>query len=228
MAEEIVDPQNYLVARDQIPSSIVFPENGKLRSRKVVTRSNRGHVYKFASQKCGRTLHLESTLEYDRAILLEFDRDVIRFQEQPFRLKYADSGEVKIAFPDLLVYKRGGAKVIEEIKGEDDLPEYRHKFEVEGIVLRQHGYEFIVHTEKYIHVEPRFSNAKKLLPYRRFRISDLLRERVRATLEGKTLSGRDLCSQIDELSIDDLLAMVAQGHISADLSSSFGQDMKFN
>ena len=93
---------------------ITNPESGVLqhgRSRKVVKRSNCGHPVKFASQKCGRSVHLESPLEYDLAIQLEFDPSVILFQEQPLAVKIQYDGKIRTVYPDLAVYKDDGSTV---------------------------------------------------------------------------------------------------------------------
>lgn len=58
-----------------------------------------------------------SGIERDRVTILEFDPSMILFQEQPFKLEYADcNDEIKVKFPDLLVYRDDGSITVEEIK----------------------------------------------------------------------------------------------------------------
>lgn len=215
---------NLLLPSMAIPSRIIMPENGANRARKVVHRSNHGHVVKFASKKCSRTLELESLLEYDRAIQLEFHPDVITFQEQPFLLEYADDGVIKKIFPDFLVLYRDGSRIIEEVKPlkEAALPEFCRRSDIEKRVLSQHGYGFDVLTELKIRHGLELVNSKKLLPYRRYTVSSLLRESVKNVLCKGAETGHALIGHVAGLTEEALYTMVAHGHIVGDLSVSLG------
>jgi hypothetical protein len=131
-------------------SRIIFPEKGMVRSRKVISRSNHGHVYKFSSIKCGRILHLESGNEYNLANIYEFDHTVIYFQEQPFKLEYSDEDEIKTCFPDFLVFRDDGSMTVEEVKNETEVnkSENEQKFKLEKNALDQHGYFKRLITDK--------------------------------------------------------------------------------
>lgn len=210
-------PQNH----NTDPSRLILPGNNQVRARKIVRRSNHGHVYKFASLKCARTLELESGLEYDRAIMLEFDPTVIIFQEQPFTLEYADDcGEIRIAYPDLLVFRDDGSSVIEEIKPSSKAanPEIKRKFELEKNALEQHGYGFAIVTELEIRSGLSLKNSKKLLPYRRAAVSSVLREQVLEALRTADKSGLELIQQVYGLTHDLLHSLHSQGFIASDLS----------
>ena len=138
-----------------IPAVFTFPSEENGRARKVVRRSNHGHVFKFASKKCRRIIELESVLEYDRAILLEMDPDVLAFQEQPFRIDYADQGKIHKIFPDFLVERRNGLLTVEEVKPEAkaSLPEFSRRFSIERVLVAKRGYSFSVLTENEIRTD---------------------------------------------------------------------------
>lgn len=212
-----------------IPATITFPDSENGRARKVVRRSNHGHVFKFASKKCQRTVELESTLEYDRAILLETDPEVVDFQEQPFWLAYGDEGVIHTIIPDFLVRRRNGSLTVEEVKpsSKANQPKYHRRFSIEEMVLAKHGYLFEVQTEKDIRTGTRLHNAKKLLPYRRVEVKSLVREAVLDTLRRGPVTGSILLAGIAGLSRDALFALVAHGHVSMDFTARVGTECLF-
>lgn len=202
------------------PSRIIPPDKDQVRARKVIFRSNHGHVYKFQSLKCGRCLHLAYGLEYDRATILEFDSAVIYFREQPFRLEYSDEGKIRNKYPDLLVFYDDGSVIVEEIKPASIAsdPEIKRVFELEKIALEQHGYGFSVVTDLEIRGGLLLENSKKLKQYRRTVVSAVIRENVLATLQDREVSGRELINQVYGLSHGLLLSLLAQGFVTVDLA----------
>lgn len=207
-------------AGHSISSSIKHPGVDQIRARKVISRSNYGHVYKFASIKCARIIELESGLEYDQAIIHEFDHSVVYFQEQPFALEYADENKIKVIYPDFLVYRDDGSMTIEEVKplSKLDIPKTKRRFELEKNALEQHGYEFVVSTELEIRSGLRLENSRKLLPYRRSPVSAILRENVISALQIRELPACELIQLVHCLNYDLLLSLLAQSYISTDLS----------
>lgn len=217
---------NLLLSSPAIPSRIIMPDGGAIRARKVVHRSNHGHVYKFPSLKCGRMIELESGLEYDRAVLLEIDSDVVEFQEQPFRLEYAYNGAIKKVFPDFLVHYRNGSRIVEEVKmlQEASKPE----FAIEKRVLAQHGYKFFVLTNLKIRDGHHLKNSKTLLPFRRYPVNSLLRESVKEVLSRGAKTGYSIIERVKGLTEEALYTMVAHGHIAADLSVPLGLETLYS
>lgn len=203
------------------PSRIIPPDKNRIRARNVISRSNHGHPYKFPSIKCGRTLHLESGIERDRVTILEFDPSVILFQEQPFKLEYADyDGEIKAKFPDLLVYRDDGSVTVEEIKLQSEVakPEIKRLFEYEKAAVEQHGYRFEVLTDEEIRSGLLLKNSIMLKPYRRSVVSAVLRASVLAALRECELSSQELINEVYGLTYELVLSLMAQGFISTDLS----------
>lgn len=208
---------------------MVLPPNDLLRARKVVRRSNYGHVIKFASTKCGRMVELESLLEHDLAVLHEFNQDVIVFQEQPFRLELTLNGVVRNQFPDFLVFYDNGSVVVEEVKPFNKLsdPDITRKFEIQKEIFESLGYGFKVVTDKEIRSGLTLENSKRLLPYRRHAIDPLVRDVVRNTIGDYAKSGWELTRECYGVTEETLLAMVAQGILATDLSQILSLESHF-
>ena len=215
--------EKILFPKGKIASRLTIPE-GDARARKVVKRSNYGHVVKFPSVKCNRIIEAESLLEYDRVILLEMDSNVASFQEQPFMLEYEDDGVIKKIYPDFLVIRRDGTKTVEEVKPsyKAKLPKFLRRIALEEKALAQHGYSFELQTENEIRREPRLANAKNLLPCRRNKVNPLTKKSVTRHLKNGPLTWAELISQIPELSHEELKNLVAHGVVSCDLTIPHG------
>src|SRR5437868_5577153 len=82
---------------------VVLPEDGKIRSRTVVSRSRARGTGMFPSWKMGRMVHWESPNELNALRLLDSDASVHSFQEQPLLIHYQMDGEACLHYPDLLV-----------------------------------------------------------------------------------------------------------------------------
>jgi hypothetical protein len=95
--------------------SIVFPEAGKLRSRKIVSRSSARPKGKYPSWKMRRMLQWESENELNAFRLLDCDPDVTRFYEQPCQVMYDLDGLARSHYPDILVEKNS-RKELWEVK----------------------------------------------------------------------------------------------------------------
>ena len=190
------------------------------RSRKVVKRSNHGHVYKFASQKCGRTIQLESSLEYDLAIILEFEPGVILYQEQPLELQIVMDDKIKTVYPDMMVFQDDGSTQIIEVKPAEKAqrPPIMKKFELEHQALESLGYQFKVFTECDIRNGLRLKNSRKILPFRRIPVGPILKESVLSALKWRPMPAKEMLLLIHGLTFELLFALVAHGVISTDLS----------
>lgn len=217
-----------LIPHEKVVSLVTMPTDDAVRARKVVRTSNHGHVVKFASMKCRRIIEAESLLEYDRFILLETTPHVVLFQEQPFKLEYEDNGVIKAIYPDVLVIRRDGSKTIEEIKPSELVsdPCFERRIQLEKKVLAQHGYDFSVQTELEIRKEPRLSNAKKLLTFRRRSINPLHLSSVADLLCDGALTVKNLIENIPGLTPEDVWVLAAHGHVIIDLGVPLGISSK--
>ena len=128
-------------------------------------------LYKFPSLKLNRTVFCDSTLKVDFAYLLEFDRNVLTFQEQPAQIKFHKDGHLHDYAPDFLV-TRPEVKQLVTVKWE----KYANSYEYQGLfpyiskICKEQGFEFLVLTEESIRLQPRLSTIKLLLKYSRTQV----------------------------------------------------------
>lgn len=201
---------------DEMPYSLIWPDQAHGRARKVVQRSNYKHPVKLMSVKNSGIVEVESLLEYDRAILLETDCSVQSFQEQPFLIEYMDEGKKHKIYPDFLVQKKDGTKVIEEVKPIFKLsdPRVSRRFSIEKRILEKEDYGFSVMTEREIRFESNLNMIKKIYAYRRRKVSPVIRELVLDELLKKTCSSHELIQKIEGLVEEDLFSLVTNSVIS--------------
>lgn len=70
----------------------------------------------FSSYKNKRQINFESKLEHDFYLLLEFDRTVTSYQEQPFKIYYIYQEKKRRYTPDTLVNYIDGTQKVFEVK----------------------------------------------------------------------------------------------------------------
>jgi len=130
--------------------------------------AGRKNLGKFASVKTGRVAWYESLLEKDFMYLLDYDRDVSYWHEQPLRIRFNHGGKVNRYTPDLEVH-RAAQKQLIEVKPKDkvDSGEWDVLFRAASSICEQEGYEFLVLTEEVIRMQPRLENVKILWKYAR-------------------------------------------------------------
>lgn len=121
----------------------------------------------FASVKNGRSMAYESALERDYFLLLEFDADVLSYEEQPLTLDGALDGKTFKYTPDCLVHHRSGEKILAEVK-------YKSELEKDSELVRrlmaakdsagENGFSFRVVTDENIR-GPMLTNVRFLYQY---------------------------------------------------------------
>lgn len=123
----------------------------------------------FASIKNGRNVAYESLLERDFFLLLEFDRLVSSYEEQPLRLSYHYGNRDIPYTPDALVqyHDETLSPCIFEIKYSDEIKEkkvfLREKFEQIENFLRLNDMEFKLFTE--LDIRTQFLENAKMIYY---------------------------------------------------------------
>lgn len=124
-------------------------KNGKLKQRKPKFRE--GYM---SSNKNGKDMHYRSGYECKVYEILESDPNVLRYDVEPFPIKYSFNGETHDYFPDLIVYYVDPEKPPEvlEIKpsAQTSLPKNKAKWTFCQQYCESRGYNFIVLTEKGI------------------------------------------------------------------------------
>lgn len=124
----------------------------------------------------------ESTLERDLMEILWFDRNVLRFEEQPIEITFIDKdGKSRKYTPDVLVFYRPEVIPTEslspmlcEVKYRKDLFEQwkdlKPKFHAARAYAKEKGWVFKIWTEKEIRT-PYLYNVKFLRQYRKSQVS---------------------------------------------------------
>lgn len=124
------------------------------------------NIGKFPSLKNKSTVWFESHLERDFIYLLEFDKEVIKYQEQPFKINYFLDGKKRFYTPDFFVEKQHKNQVV-EIKPQSKIEnaEFIHFSNQMTVFFAQKGYEYLVITDSTIRLQPKLSNIKLLWRY---------------------------------------------------------------
>ncbi len=108
----------------------------------------------FKSYKNNKQLAFESILERDFFTLLEFDRNVVEYEEQPLKLKYMLKAKNTRYTPDVLVIYKDYSKKIFEVKYQSDIdsdPELQHKISIlKEEIARQMSIPFDTFTDTQI------------------------------------------------------------------------------
>ena len=203
--------------------------------RKIPTnrRSLTGLV---ASRKNDRMVASESSLERDFMLLLDFDRTVERYEEQPVKIDYRDAkGRKRTYTPDILVHYRQNlppekpsTPLLCEVKYRKDLFEHwkenKPKMRAGRAYAREQGWRFRIITEREVRT-PYLENARFLRQYQRITPSatdqELLLETLRELREAAPESVL-LAIHHDPLKRAELLPtlwhLLAVGTIEADLT----------
>jgi hypothetical protein len=137
-------------------------------TRKITNRGSKKNIGKFPSIKMGRVIKWETLIERDEIYLLEYDREVTAYEEQPERIHYVLDGKKHHYTPDFKVERSGKIQIVEvKRKKEVDKGKYTSLFrEIKG-QCRQNGRKFVVATDEMIRVEPQLGNIKMLYRYAR-------------------------------------------------------------
>ncbi len=98
---------------------IIFPKDGKIRSRKVVKRSNARNTGKYPSWKMKRMMQWESVHEGNAMRILDATPSVTSFTEQPCEITYTLNGIQHRHYPDFMVIE-GNCRELWEVKTEAD------------------------------------------------------------------------------------------------------------
>lgn len=143
-----------------------------MKSRKITNSGTLKNIGKFPSIKNEKLVWFESHLERDFIYLIEFDKSIIRYREQPFKVEYLLDGKKRNYFPDFLVEREGRKQVIEikpQSKTEKD--EFVHFSRVMKNRLTELGYEYLVITDSTIRLQPKLSNIQLLWRYARYPVN---------------------------------------------------------
>jgi len=175
----------YILDRmDNVILEIKFPEEGEVRSRKIVTRSRARATGKYPSWKMGRMIQWESVNELNAYRLLDANSDAIAYHEQPLTIQFVLNGETHKHFPDTMV-QWGRSRELWEIKPTSEAirPEYAERTRFLEAALPQLGFAYRLVLAEDLKKEPRLSNVLMVLKFGRAPIPDLAREQFRQAIQ---------------------------------------------
>lgn len=199
--------------------SIEYPENGKIRSRKVVTRSRHRATGKYPSWKMAQMVEWESRNELNAFRLLDASPAVNAFSDQPCVINYILENEQHKHYPDILV-EIGYKKELWEIKPKKDIlkPEIIKRTELMEVELPKHGYRYRVITDDLLSKEPRMSNILTILKFGRNPINIYEEELFRKNYSEELTWGEISNGQLGKKGKQILCRKILDGLISLNIN----------
>lgn len=143
---------------------------------RIRTPKNTGtlkNIGKFPSLKNKTTIWFESHLERDFIYLIEFDKKIVKYCEQPFKVNYHIDKKSHFYTPDFLLSQENKKQVIEvKPHSKTEKEEFKSFSNLITEYLAGQGYEYLVVTDQTIRIQPRLSNIKLLWYYARIPITN--------------------------------------------------------
>lgn len=152
----------------------------------------------FASYKNKRQIAFESVLERDFYMLLEFDYDVVKYEEQPLSINYEyfDGGKRKYT-PDVLVTYKNKKEFLYEIKYMNEIMsniELSKKIDLlKKTFSHEHNITFMLFTDNDVN-KIYLDNLKFLYNYAFIPENEIFYNKI-----------NDVLNSIDSISVSDLL-----------------------
>jgi hypothetical protein len=123
---------------------------------------------KFPSLKLNRTVLWGSQVQRDYIYLLEFDSEVLSYEERPSRISHLLVGLRDKYVPDFLVMRRDNKQII-DIKPEEYIVKEENAafYRLVSANCYREGFEFLIISDMAVRVQPRLDNIKLLWRYAR-------------------------------------------------------------
>lgn len=210
--------------------SILFPEPGQVRSRKVVSRSNARSTGKYPSWKMGRMIHWKSVNELNAFRLLDCDPNVTSYSEQPCQIVYVLDGVERVHYPDILVTTTGG-KQLWEVKHRSNAsePEVLARAAFLSRALPGWGYGYQTVFGEDLARQPRLNNANLLLRFGKRAVNDCEWEGVRRALEEQEplVWSEAISGNYGARGREILSSLVLRGVLTIDMNSPISPTTEF-
>jgi hypothetical protein len=208
---------NQLIAVPKI--QINFPQDGKIRSRKVVKRSNARNTGKYPSWKMQRMMQWESVNEGNAMRILDATPHVTFFNEQPCEIIYTLNGVKHRHYPDLMVIE-GNYREFWEVKTEVDAnsPEVAKRTDFLIETLPEYGYSYRMVLAEILAKQPRLDNVKRLNKLGRKPISKLEQERIRRLFNHNPIISWGVFEQESPERLRNISRMILEGKLSIDMN----------
>lgn len=155
---------------------------------------------KFPSIKMNRMINFESGLERDFIYLLDFDKRITHFEEQPIRIDYKINGKTYSYTPDFHAVVNGENWLYEcKPKKFANSKKNQLKFKVAERWCRDTEWGFQVITDDLIRSGCRLKNVKYLTNFSRFVVSSELIAKIYAILHNYPVARLiDVVSQMSD------------------------------
>lgn len=154
--------------------------------------SNRGGniIGYYPSLKMGRMVAFESTIERDLVYLLDYERQVEEFNEQPCKIEYLHNGKKHTYTPDFLIGFVGGHKAIVECKPVEltSKEENQRKFEAGRQWAANEGVSYEVVTDEMLRQGCRLQNIKFLSQFARHQLPVAVKQQIFKLLQSSPQS----------------------------------------
>lgn len=157
--------------------------------------------------------------------LLEFDRSIVTYSEQPEPLTYHEDGVARKYTPDFLARTDAGYTVFEvkpyEIANSEP---WKSRLNHLSKLYREMGFEYRVMTEVEIRREPRLSNVVTLLRYQRQSVPEEASELIVRMLEAGPMTLGSLEERVERHHLDrtSIYSLLARGQLVIDIDQPLG------
>lgn len=197
---------------------INFPVNGKIRSRKVVSRSNARNSGKYPSWKMQRMMQWESSHEGNAMYILDATPQVIAFNEQPCEIIYTLNGEKRRHYPDLMVNEKNNCEFW-EVKTQRDAnePAVTERTEFLTKILPAYGYGYRMVLAETLAMQPRLDNVKRLNKLGRQTVPQLEKEKIRRLFLEMPVMTWGMFETQSHTAIQHISRLILEGKLSIDL-----------
>ena len=149
----------------------------------------------------------------------------IHAKYSPANCGFAFNGELCRYYPDFLII-RGSHLLLVEVKCDDEVsgPDAQEYFGLVKSLLSEHGFEFVLWKKSEISSEPRYTNVGLMLRYRRTRVSEVERERIRKAFNFTTSMSLLRLSEISDVSVQGICHLVLKGMLYIDWWAALNQN----
>lgn len=177
---------------------------------------------KFAALKSSGPVLWKSQLVRDYLYLLEYNQDVLTYENCALEVHYTHAGESHILAPDLRVCRRDSLQLIKLISGRDET-DSRGAVHLPAALSRVEDYDLRILTESEVRQQPCLNNVKLLWRYARVPVEGLQLQLI--CLDSFMSGGRvPLCELIQfftqrHLSEAEVFALMFRGVLSVDMTN---------
>lgn len=198
---------------------IIFPQDGKIRSRKVVKRSNARNTGKYPSWKMQRMMQWESVHEGNAMRILDATPHVASFNEQPCEIIYTLNGVQHRHYPDLLVIQKYSREFWEvKTRSDAERPDVAERTAFLANNLPEYGYGYQLILAEVLAKQPRLDNVKRLNKLGRRPVSIFEKECIRRLFTNEPVISWGVFEQQPQKVLRNICRLILEGKLNIDLN----------